>query len=768
MKTNVFKRIFSFILTVLTLMTLVSAGTLNASAYTATEIAKKRMDLVNYFHAMATVKWTAGQNFTVKAIGEQQYYKGNVYYGFPYASIKDSQAVSLESFNKELNRTGGYLNKPIGQSDCSTTLGVAYNKKIGISQVWNVSWFANSSFGFNKVSSYSELLPGDVLVRYNVSGSSNHVMMVVSVNKTDKTVTVTHQAGNLYVYNPSKDTTGFNKAGSTKDRNCSWGVNQVWTYDSLNNDGYKGYVYKDLKMPLAGDWVTINYNGNGGSGATASQTIAQGTTASLNANSFTRAGYSFTGWYAKRNSDNKWYVSGKGWLSESEINSKGYSKKLYADKAIMTFNDSWTNGAKGNVSFTMYAQWKQMPFSFNSVGADNITSTDANIYATFNLQPIDSAGFYIGKSSSSLNKITKNLSGKSDGAGTFNTINYPLNNWYGTLTPSTTYYYKLYVMKGGKEYTTEVKSFTTKAAASSGFTFNSVGADSITETNANIYAKFDLQQIDGAGFYIGKSTSSLTKVSKSLSGKVDGAGNFYSINYPLNNWYGKLTPNTKYYYKLYVIKNGKECSTEVKSFTTKEATLTVKYNANGGAINSDRFKLVSGVVYDGSAVLENKWTYDQPNSAYGLWNAESFGLYRPGYTFVGWGTTASGGKIFDQDDTTVKPSDMSANIKNGSCTITLYAIWKQIQVAPTLDKENFTLRYKSDDTISVTNGVNVTWESSNPSVVSVDQYGNVTAKKKGSATITATAADGSTAECQVNVKMEWWQTLLKIISFGVY
>ena len=111
---------------------------------------------------------------------------------------------------------------------------------------------------------------------------------------------------------------------------------------------------------------------------------------------------------------------------------------------------------------------------------------------------------------------------------------------------------------------------------------------------------------------------------------------------------------------------------------------------------------------------------------------------------------------------------MSDKIINGSCTITLYAIWKPIQVAPTLDKENLTLRYKSDDTITVTNGVEVTWESSNPSVVTVDQYGNVTAKKKGSATITATAADGLTTECQVNVKMEWWQTLLKIISFGVY
>ena len=876
MKTKVFKRILSCILCVLVVFTLLPMSVLNASAATSEEVTKKRMNLVNYFNSMATVKWTAGQNFSMKIAGKMQtYYKGRVYYGFPYAS--GSKSFNLEDFNKELNRTGGYLNNTIGQSDCSTTMGVAYLKYVGGTQMWSVGCFCDSKYGFSKESDYSKLLPGDVLVRYGVSGSTNHVMMVVSVNKSAKTVTVTHQSSGFYKYDPSADTTGNKLYKNDTERNTSWGINQVKTFDGLKNSGYYGYVHKDLKMPLVGNWVTINYNGNGGSGATAPQTIAHGAKASLNGNGFTRSGYSFTGWYAKRNSDGKWYVSGKGWLTESEINSKKYTKKLYTDKSSLTFDNTWTNGAKGNIEFTFYAQWKQMPFSFNSSGAENITSSNAEIYATFNYQAIDSAGFYFGKSSSSLTKISKNLNGGTDGAGTFEKIYYPLNKWYGTLSPSTTYYYKLYVIKGGKEYTTQVKSFTTKAAASSSkISFTSVGVDSITETNANIYAKFDYQQIDSSGFYIGLSTSSLKKVSKNLDGKPDGAGKFNSINYPLNKWYGKLTPNTTYYYKLYVVKDGKECTTDVKSFTTKNATLTIKFNGNGGTISSDRFKLVSNMVYEGSSVLESKWVYDKPDPVYGLWNAESFGLYRMGHTFVGWGTTPSGGKIFDQDDTSVKPSDMSPNIKNGSCTITLYAIWKPITAsfnynanggsgntsafnvtfgngftvsnstvkrsgyklvgwtvkrngdntwfansagwqtesaisqkgykkkvygngsnwsfeeswvrknvgsesytfyavwekaevkAPELDKKSISLKYKDSDTISVTNGVKVTWQSSNASVVSVDEYGNITAKKKGNATIIAISSDGSKAECNVSVRMEWWQTLLKIISFGIY
>ena len=550
MKTNVKNRVLAFILSVLAVITMLPVGAMSASAASEAEITKKRNELVDYFHSMATVKWTAGQNFKVKAGGEQTYYKNQVYYGLPYASVKGGSAVSLESFNKELNKNGGKINGAIGQSDCSTTLGVAYKKVLGVSQMWSVSCYSSSSYGFSKVSDYSDLKPGDVLVK-----GTSHVMMVVSVNKSKKTVTVTHQSSAYFKYDPNTDTTG-GKTYDMKTRNCSWGVNQAKSFDTLKSGNYQGYVHKDLK------------------------------------------------------------------------------------------------------------------------------------------------------------------SGSS---------------------------------------------------SSSGFKFNSVGVDSITETDANIYAKFDLQQIDSAGFYFGTSSSSLKKISKSLKGDVDGAGNFYSINYPLSKWYGNLKANTTYYYKLYVVKSGKEYQTEVKSFSTKTSVLTIKFNGNGGTIKSDRFKLVSNMVYEGSKLLESKWEYDK-TSPYGLWNAESFGLTRSGYTFVGWGTTPSGGKVFDQDDTSVKPSDMSPNIKNGSCTITLYAIWEPVAVkkAPKLDKESISLKYKDSDTISVTNGVKVTWESSNPVVASVDSHGNIIANKKGNATIIATSSDGLTAECKVTVRMEWWQTLLKIISFGIY
>ena len=550
MKTNVKKRVLAFILSVLAVITMLPVGAMSAGAASEAEITKKRNELVDYFHSMATVKWTAGQNFKVKAGGEQTYYKNQVYYGLPYASVKGGSAVSLESFNKELKKTGGKINGAIGQSDCSTTLGVAYKKVLGVSQMWSVSCYSSSSYGFSKVSNYSDLKPGDVLVK-----GTSHVMMVVSVNKSKKTVTVTHQSSAYFKYDPNTDTTG-GKTYNMKTRNCSWGVNQAKSFDSLKSGNYQGYVHKDLK-------------------------------------------------------------SG---------------------------------------------------------------------------------------------------------------------------SPST-----------------------------SGFKFNSVGVDSITETDANIYAKFDLQHIDSAGFYFGTSSSSLKKISKSLKGDVDGAGNFNSINYPLSKWYGNLKANTTYYYKLYVVKSGKEYQTEVKSFSTKTSVLTIKFNGNGGTIKSDRFKLVSNMVYEGSKLLESKWEYDK-TSPYGLWNADSFGLTRNGYTFVGWGTTPSGGKVFDQDDVTVKPSDMSPNIKNGSCTITLYAIWEPVAVkkAPKLDKDSISLKYKDSDTISVTNDVKVTWESSNPVVASVDSHGNIIANKKGTATIIATSSDGLTAECKVTVRMEWWQTLLKIISFGIY
>ena len=75
-----------------------------------------------------------------------------------------------------------------------------------------------------------------------------------------------------------------------------------------------------------------------------------------------------------------------------------------------------------------------------------------------------------------------------------------------------------------------------------------------------------------------------------------------------------------------------------------------------------------------------------------------------------------------------------------------------------LNKDNLTLEEGSKEQLKATitpsdaTYRNVTWTSSNDSVASVDNSGNVTAKSIGSAVITATTKDGKSADCTVTVK----------------
>lgn len=105
--------------------------------------------------------------------------------------------------------------------------------------------------------------------------------------------------------------------------------------------------------------------------------------------------------------------------------------------------------------------------------------------------------------------------------------------------------------------------------------------------------------------------------------------------------------------------------------------LSVNYNANGGTVTSDTYKLTNNVIYKISSneKLGHVWTYNSTQTN-GLYNAKTFGLTRNGYTFNGWGTTTSGGTVFDQDDSSLLPTQINSAIKNGNCSTTLYAVWK--------------------------------------------------------------------------------------------
>ena len=153
---------------------------------------------------------------------------------------------------------------------------------------------------------------------------------------------------------------------------------------------------------------------------------------------------------------------------------------------------------------------------------------------------------------------------------------------------------------------------------------------------------------------------------------------------------------------------------------------------------------------------------------------------------IGADNSSSGGIVFDGDEGTVYgsvtlqedltiergqtldiPSGASLTIGNGA-TLTVNGgeltgniptngvVYKVTGV--TLSETTLTLEVGDTATLAATvtptnaTNQNVTWESSNPSVATVDESGKVTAVASGEATITVTTADGSkTANCDVTV-----------------
>ena len=120
-------------------------------------------------------------------------------------------------------------------------------------------------------------------------------------------------------------------------------------------DDYKYYGYSVRCIRSTPGTLTINFNGNGSTGgSTASQQIAAGNSANLNANGFTRNGYAFTGW-------------------NTAADGSGTS---YADGADYTVTP-----ATGDVAITLYAQWAPPIQTFTNAQCQSLASN--NDYKVF-------------------------------------------------------------------------------------------------------------------------------------------------------------------------------------------------------------------------------------------------------------------------------------------------------------------------------------------------------------------------------------------------
>ncbi len=210
----------------------------------------------------------------------------------------------------------------------------------------------------------------------------------------------------------------------------------------------------------------------------------------------------------------------------------------------------------------------------------------------------------------------------------------------------------------------------------------------------------------------------LTTIETDENGLISKPTNPSKSGYTFVGWY---LDDEKYDFKTPFTSD----STLVAKFTKSTATSTTKYtvtfDSNGGS------KVASKTVTSGKTVSEpTKPTKD-------------------GYTFVEW--QLNGNKY-----------NFSTKVTKN---ITLKAVWSKNNIAVksvSLNVSSLTLNVNDTNTLVATikpsdaTNKNVTWKSSDSSIVKVDSNGQVTALSAGTATITVTTKDGSkTASVTITV-----------------
>ena len=132
--------------------------------------------------------------------------------------------------------------------------------------------------------------------------------------------------------------------------------------------------------------------------------------------------------------------------------------------------------------------------------------------------------------------------------------------------PGTEYYYQLYAIVNGKEYTSEIRSFQTEDTerpAVADIDLRATGATKLTSTSVRLNGtcRYGDVRPSSVGLHFGASTDSILKTDSDI---INHNKNPFDIWYDLNN----LSPGTTYYYQLYAIVDGEKYCSTMLTFTT--------------------------------------------------------------------------------------------------------------------------------------------------------------------------------------------------------
>ena len=225
----------------------------------------------------------------------------------------------------------------------------------------------------------------------------------------------------------------------------------------------------------------------------------------------------------------------------------------------------------------------------------------------------------------------------------------------------------------------------------------------------------------------------------------------YRIYYKGSKGWTRLADTTSTSYTDSKVSSGKTYTYTVRCISADAKRFTSGYNGKGKSI-----KYVAA-----PKISKTEATYNSVKISWGKVNgAEKYRVYyksRKGWTRMVDTTSTSyidkdvsSGKTYTY---TVRCINSSANKFTSGYDSKGVTVTTSVKPSVKLDKTNLTLTkgktYTLKTTVTGTNKA-VSWSSSNSSVASVDKNGKVTAKTKGTATITA-KADGVSASCKVTV-----------------
>ena len=186
----------------------------------------------------------------------------------------------------------------------------------------------------------------------------------------------------------------------------------------------------------------------------------------------------------------------------------------------------------------------------------------------------------------------------------------------------------------------------------------------------------------------------------------------------------------------------RSCNFIIKAFTDNE-TQTPVVEVESVSLNKSEMTLTEGE----SETLAATVTPENAENKSIIWSSNNEAV----------ATVDANGTVIAKRAGTAVITATSTNGKSAGCTVTVEK--KQIPVTEVRLSESTVgivegSTYKLTATVlpeNTTDSKNVSWSSNNEAVATVDANGNVTAKRAGTAVITATSENGKTASCTITV-----------------